>query len=297
MQLYRERDVPANDHERVFRYSRTSATVVYALLFGGAIALFANGVRQRIPPLEFFGLLLAVGVFLAKRFLVARFRPSNWLVRATDGGVYVKFRSYLNYHFSADDITVAFIPYREITAARVVRETVEKLDLSPRIDGSRSNRSASYQQRKTAELELSCDTTALAAALLEEDARPGPTEKRWYGSTSTRANHHPVMLEKSTRLRIVWECVPRIGRFIAALSSHVKVDATGIRIWSNEAIQELDRPALERQIAELARAGKMREARLQTRLHFAYDNAQTQQFIEQLLRKQSDAASVQRESA
>ena len=297
MQLYRERDVPANDHDRVFRYSRTRATVVYALLFGGAMALFSNGVRERVVPLQLLGLLGAALLFLAKRFLLARFRPSNWVVRATESGVYVKFRSYLNYHFSADDLTVAFIPYREITAARVVRETVEKLDLSTRIDGSRSNRAASYQRRATAELELSCDTTALAAAVLEEDARPGPSEKRWYGNTSTRANHHPVMLEKSTRLRIVWECVPRIGRFIAVLSSHVKVDVTGTRIWSSEDVQELDRPALERRIAELARAGKMREARLQTRLHFAYDNDETQQFIERLLRAQGDAVSGRRETA
>lgn len=297
MQLYRERDVPANEHDRVFRYSRTRAAIVYVLLFGGAIALFTTGVRERFLPLQFFGLLGAAVVFLAKRFLVARFRPSNWLVRATEGGVYVKFRSYLNYHFSADDVTVAFIPYREITAARVVRETVETLDVATRIDGSRSNRTASYQRRKTAELELSCDTTALGAALLEEEARPGPSEKRWYGSTSTRANHHPVMLEKSTRLRIVWECVPRIGRFIAVLSSHVKVDATGTRIWSNEDVQELDRPALERRITQLARAGKMREARLQTRLHFAYDNEQTSRFIEQLLRRQDDAPPPRRETA
>jgi hypothetical protein len=297
MQLYRERDVPANEHDRIFCYSRARAAIVYALLFGGAIALFANGVRQHFVPLELFGLIVAGGVVLAKRFVVARFRPSNWLVRATESGVYVKFRSYLNYHFSADDLTVAFIPYREITAARLVRETVEKFDLSTRIDGSRSNRTASYQRRKTAELELSCDTTALGAALLEEDARLGPSEKRWYGSTSTRANHHPVMLEKSTRLRIVWECVPPVGRFIAVLSSHVKVDATGVRIWSNQDVQELDRPALERRIAELARAGKMREARLQTRLHFAYDEDQTRQFIERLLRQGEGVASMRRETA
>jgi hypothetical protein len=173
MQLYRERDVPANDHERVFRYSRISATAVYALLFGGAIALFTTGVRERVVPLQFFGSLGAALLFLAKRFLVARFRPSNWLVRATESGVYVKFRSYLNYHFSADDLTVVFVPYREIIAARVVRETVERRDLRMRIDGSRSNRVASYQQRETAELDLSGDTSALAAALLEEDARPG----------------------------------------------------------------------------------------------------------------------------
>ena len=297
MQLLRERDVPANEHDRVFRYSRTFATIAYAALLAGPIALFTTGVRNHaILPLV-IAPLMAMLVFLSKRFLVARFQPSNWLVRATESGVYVKFRSYLNYHFSADDVAVVFIPYREITAARVVRETIEHLQRSTKIDGSRSNRVSSYQRRKTAELELSCDTSALAAALLEEGARPGPREKRWYGSTSMRANHHPVMLEKATRLRIVWECVPPIGRFFTALSSHVKVEATATRDWSYEAIQELDRPALERRIAELARAGKMREARLQTRLHFAYDSEETRRFIERLLQQPDDVAPPHRETA
>lgn len=297
MQLLRERDVPANEHDRVFRYSRLYASIAYALLFGGTIVLFAVSVRGRFVPLGLLAVVFAALVSLSKRFLVARFRPSNWLVRATESGVYVKFRSYLNYHFSADDLTVAFIPYREITAARVARESVEKLDLAMRLDGSRRNRVSSYQQRKTAELELSCDTTALTAAILEEGARPGPREKRWYGSTSTRANHQPVMVENATRLRIVWECVPRIAKFFAGLSSHVKVEASVRRGWSHEAIQELDRPALERRIAELARAGKMREARLQTRLHFAYDSDETRQFIERLLRQPDEAAAPRRETA
>src|SRR6476469_1400957 len=99
MQLYRERDVPANEHERVFRYSPASAAIVYSLLFGGAIALVATGVRQHFVPLEFFGVIGAAAVFLSRRFVVARFRPSIWLVTATESGVYVKFRSYLNYHF------------------------------------------------------------------------------------------------------------------------------------------------------------------------------------------------------
>lgn len=297
MQLLHERDVPNNEHDRVFRYSRMSASIAYAALFGATIALFAVGARNRVVMLQLFALLSVALLYLTKRFLVARFRPSNWLVRTTESGVYVKFRSYLNFHFSADDLTVVFVPYREITAARVVRETVARADLSRRIDGSRSNRVASYQLRETAELELSGDSSALAAALLEEDARPGPPEKRWYGSTSTRANHHPVMLENATRLRIGWECVPRIGRFFAALSSHVKVEASGTRTWSPQAIQELERPALERRIAELARAGKMAEARLLSRMQFGYNKDETSRLIERLLRQPNDAAAPRRESA
>ncbi len=290
MQLMRERDVPANDHDRVFRYSRLNATIGFALLFAGPAALFTIGVRGRVVLPEIIAIIAAGLVLLAKRFLVARFRPSNWLVRATESGVYVKFRSYLNYHFSADDVSVVFVPYREIAAARVVRETVERLGLTTRIDGPRANREYSYQRRKVAELELMGDTTALAAALLEESARPGPREKRWYGSTTVRVNHQPVMLEGTSRLRIVWECVPRIQKFVARLAPKVKVDATVSRDVSVAALQELDRASLERRIAELARAGRMREARLETRLHFAYDNKQTERFIERLLRDQIDVA-------
>ena len=296
MQLMRERDVPANDHDRVFRYSRFNATLAVALLLAGPVALFGTGVRHRtvLPQIIAIG---AVGlVLLAKRFLVARFRPSNWLVSTTESGVYVKFRSYLNYHFSADDVSVVFIPYREIATARVVRETIERPDVTTRLDGSRTNKYSSYQRRKVAELELTGDTRALAAALLEESARQGPREKRWYGSTTVRANHQPVMLEGASRIRIAWECVPGIQKFFSRLASKVKIEATASRDWSVEALQELDRPALERRIAELARAGRMREARLETRLHFAYDNEQTDRFIERLLRD-SSAVAPRRETA
>src|SRR5690349_2394258 len=72
------------------------------------------------------GYYIAAVVFLfldfMRRFITARFRFSNWLVRMNDSGVYVQFRSYLNYHLPAEDITVVFIPFGEIRSARLVKE-------------------------------------------------------------------------------------------------------------------------------------------------------------------------------
>ena len=34
-----------------------------------------------------------------RKIVSARFRPSNWLVRLPDHGLFIKFRSYLNGHF------------------------------------------------------------------------------------------------------------------------------------------------------------------------------------------------------
>jgi hypothetical protein len=49
-------------------------------------------------------------------------RPSNWLARVRNDGLFIQFRSYLNYHLPADALTVFFIPYQEIRSARLVRE-------------------------------------------------------------------------------------------------------------------------------------------------------------------------------
>ncbi len=65
MQLLRERDVPGNEYDRVFRYSRLNASVVYTLLLGGTLALFAAGVRGRVLPLELIALAFAAFLSLS----------------------------------------------------------------------------------------------------------------------------------------------------------------------------------------------------------------------------------------
>src|SRR5436305_11271268 len=126
MQLMKERDVPVAHNDRVYRYSRIRPLIAYGGIVGAFSALFINGVRHHAWPFEIIAAIGIGGLYLARRFLTARFRASNWLVRETDNGLYVHFRSYLNYHFSADNTTVAFIPYREISRARPGPATREK---------------------------------------------------------------------------------------------------------------------------------------------------------------------------
>ncbi len=40
--------------------------------------------------------------------------PSNWFLRMTGDGLYVKYRSFQNHGFPADTLSVVFIPKREI---------------------------------------------------------------------------------------------------------------------------------------------------------------------------------------
>jgi hypothetical protein len=210
MQLMKERDVPVAHSDRVYRSSRARALIAYAAILGAFSALFMNGVRHHAWPLEVIAGVCIVGLFLARRFLTARFRPSNWLVRETENGLYVHFRSYLNYHFPSDDLTVAFIPYREITRARPVRQRREKPELA-------NPGQVTVQTVHIAELSLTCETSQLAAQVAEECARSAPNERTWYGKTSVRYQDYPVTVN-GAKVRIVWQCVPRLRVFLGALT-------------------------------------------------------------------------------
>jgi hypothetical protein len=90
------------------------------------------------------------------------------------------------------------------------------------------------------------------------------------------------MLE-GDRLRIVWEeCAPGASVFLGALPPSVKIEESAARTVDYKELQELDRPALERRIGELARAGQMDRALLLTRVTFAYNNQQAQEFVDRL---------------
>ena len=216
MQLMRERDIPAKNNARVYTYARWHVVLVYVLLLGLAVGLFEIGVRNHVFFLKFLGALFGCFVFLGRRFLLARFRTSNWLARTDENGVYLKFRSYLNYHFPADELTVVFFPYREIRSAHRTRER--------RQTGMVGNDSRSVQVVTLVEIELTCDVGELRSVVRQENSRPGPTEKRWYGSSSSRANHCPLVVDERGRLHVLWECTPSAASFLTKLAPHAPVD-------------------------------------------------------------------------
>jgi hypothetical protein len=277
MQLMRERDVPVGNTDRVFRSSRARAAVVYLTMLAGISWLFVAGSRKHAIVLQVFASIGLIGAYLGRRFLLARFRPSNWLVRETENGLYLHFRSYLNYHFSPDDPTVAFIPYREISRTRRVRVTRAKPDLS-------NPRRTVYEILQVAEVDLTCDTSPLAAALSDERGRPAPAEKRWYGSSTTKINDYPVAVEGTT-VQVVWQCAPRISTFLAALvRRHIALDKPAARSTSSQTTIARRRADDEREIAELARSGQVRAAVAKAALVYMKEPVKAKQVIDALRR-------------
>ena len=203
-------DVAPAPGERVFRYSPARAVLGAALfaVAGGAllVAAPAGGPGWICDGI---GGLLLLGVVVTHQFVLARFLPSNWLVRLRDDGLYVQLRSYLNHRFPAGDPTVLVLPFEEVQSARLVRERMEV----------RTQHEVSEQRRRLIELAVSGDTTALAQALAAEVARqPGD-------GVSTVYRHYPVRLVSPSTIRIEWGVLPRAEALLDALSRRTAIAA------------------------------------------------------------------------
>src|SRR5690242_2066751 len=128
MRLLRLQDVEIGSNDRVFRHARLRALIVWLAGLAATTALFFKAYVGKWPLGYLFGSFLLLFVLLTRRFVTARFHPSNWLVRMNDIGIYIQYRSYLNYEFPAEDPSVTFLSFGEIASARLVKERVTTPD-------------------------------------------------------------------------------------------------------------------------------------------------------------------------
>jgi len=210
MRLLRLQDVEIGPRDRVFRHSRMRALIVWLAGFAATAAFIFNAYTRKWPPGYFFGSFLLLFVLLTLRMVTARFHPSNWLVRMNETGIYVQYRSYLNYQLPADDPSVVFLSLGEIASARLVKERVETPD-------SANPGATQTQYLRYIEIELSGDTALLADALQSERSEQAPLKKNWYGTSSTLYRDYPVTMTAPTFLRIRWDVVPGAHKFLDVL--------------------------------------------------------------------------------
>ena len=129
MRQLRLQDVEIGRNDRVFRHARVRALIVWLAGFAGATAFLLHAYTAKWPPGYFFGPFLLLFLLLTLKMVTARFHPSNWLVRMNETGIYVQYRSYLNYQLPADDPSVVFFFFGEIASARLIKERVETPDM------------------------------------------------------------------------------------------------------------------------------------------------------------------------
>jgi hypothetical protein len=275
-----EVNVTAGD--RVFYYSRIRAVllVIAVLCASGAFAVSAS--RSRSVLAYYVAGLLLFGLVLMRRYVTVRFRPSNWLIRMTDLGLFIQFRSYLNCHLPAEDLTVVFVPYDGIRSARLVRER----NKVPDTDGG-----TAVQTLRFVELELAGDPAPLAQALATELARPAPGEKRWYGSTSTLYKHYPVRMPYPPFLQVQWSIVPGPAAALEALRPYATIADPVLISQDHTHLKELTQSEQEERIRELDTQGKTIAAIYITRRLYGCGLTEAKKFVEGLRNRSGVGAS------
>jgi hypothetical protein len=219
MRLLRLQDVEIGANDRLFRHARLRALIVWLAGFAASTAFLLHAYTAKWPPGYFFGPFLLLFLLLTLRMVTARFHPSNWLVRVNETGIYVQYRSYLNYQLPANDPSVVFLSFGEIASARLIKERVETPDAA-------KPGATQTQYLRYVELELSGDPTPLAAALGAELGEQAPPEKRWYGTSSTLYRDYPVAMSGPASVRIHWDVVPGAQTFLDALRPYTVIADT-----------------------------------------------------------------------
>jgi len=218
MRVLRLQEVEFRRNDRVFRHSRLRALIAWLAGFAGSTDCFFEAYAHKWTVGYIFGALLLLFLLLSLRFVTARFHPSNWLVRMNETGIYVHYRSYLNYELSPDDPSVVFLSLGEIASARLIKERIETPDPA--------SRGTQTQFLHHVELQLSGDTAPLSDALQAERGESSPMQKHWYGTSSTLYRDYPATLTAPTLLRIHWDVVPRAGKFLDLLRPYTIIAET-----------------------------------------------------------------------
>jgi len=271
MRLMRLADVSIDQHDRVFRYSPFRALFVTLSIIcaSGGLALF--GWNRQAGLAYYLAGVLLLGLVVMSKFILARFQPSNWLVRLSDQGMFLQFRSYLNQHFPAHDLTVVFIPYIEIRSVRLVQERSN----FPYRDLDRPLAERSYvQRRRLVEIELTGDLSPLAQALAGESAkRP---------SSVTLYKHCPVRMTSPPFVQVEWGVVPGPDVLMDALRRFTNI-ASPVEVSHDYAnLEGLSREEQETRLLSLVEAGKSLDAVYVARRLYSSDLTQASAFVEGL---------------
>lgn len=271
MQLLTLADVPTGTGDRAFRYSRAWAIVVGVGAIAASAGLAAFG-WYRGAGLAYYGAaVIVVTLVILQKLVLARFRPSNWLLRLRDDGVYVQYRSYLNLALSGDDMTVVYLPFSEIRSVRRVdeRREVPCTDTDPQ-----GVVSTMVEAHRWLEIEVTSDSAPLTKALAaERGARP---------RRAALYQHYPVRLLSPAVLRVEWGVVPSVDAFIDAVRQRVAVAPPVTISESYAKLDELSAEEQEQRLRQLVEEGRTHTATYLVRMLHGCDLAQAVAFVEGL---------------
>ena len=258
--------------------------MIWVAALAGSLAMLISALLGKWKPGYIFGPGLLLFVLFTMGYVTARFHPSNWLVRMNDDGLYLQYRSYLNYDLPANDPSVVFLSFTEIASAHLLKERVESPD--PMKPGATQTQYLRY-----VELELSGETSSLLAALSKERGEKAPMKKRWYGSSSSVFyQDYPVTMTAPPFLRIRWDVHPHAKAFLEALRPYTVISDTVSMTHDFANLQSLSPDAQQEQLRELATRGQTITAIYTARKLYGCSLEEAKEMVEDLQRKSASGA-------
>lgn len=284
MKFYRLDEIPERPGEVIFRESRLNRAIIlclFVLLTAGALTFGILGTLHgpAAPFLSIIAYAVAAGLFIFAwafhRSFRASLRASNWLIRYGTDGLMIKFRSYMNHHFSQEDITAFFLPNSDIAWLRKTRELL----VVPNKGEGESTERWTYLDVKLSRPE----TADLEEHLKRERAREAPK----IGISRTKFHHYPVRLLPEGIIRLDWRgpsssIVPRIDDALKVLRFSLPVEREAF--IDERRGQVTDEKKMEAKIVELAERGKIIDATALARRRYGYDTKRAKEFVEELLK-------------
>lgn len=256
MRLYRQNDVPEDEHGLLCRQSRF-AGVVRLIIWCGVLAIpIVCGWHFGKPWLIWtFVAVAAVVVPMALIDLTAQFRTTNWLLRIGSDGVWINLRSYRDRDMVTDAPSVMHLDYAEIASVGRHTEsysTPSEMATSPGSYGAVGGSTA--WRDEFLEIHLNHDRTGeLKTALinLRYQAIPGQPSTR---PAPVRNGPSPLWLVSPAVLRVGWvsghgaAVLPRMASVLNRLESYVTATAPSRRDrpdWRNLTADETNELARE----------------------------------------------------
>jgi len=276
MQLMRLTDVPSTGRERIFYHSRFGAVAGGLLVLAVVFGLVVFGWAKSAWPAYLSAIVVFFCFLIFHQLILARFRPSNWLLRLNDDRMLIKFRSYLNDRFPQSDLTVVLLPFSELRSAKLVRERQELKDY-------RAHAGTTTKRRKYVELSVSGDCRQLAEELAKERERV----VKGKAIASARYEDFPVRVTESNQIQIDWAVVPRAQTLLDALSRHTLVYPAEASSKDFVNLEKLLREQQEARLRELAESGDKIGAVAVARPLYGYDLTQAKCFVDELIGKKA----------
>jgi hypothetical protein len=279
LEFLREDQAPATGAALVARERGWPSLIMFLVTTPIAVAaLAAPFVMSGVSGLEnviLYGLAVLIGLpmalmsWLSWRSFRATRRPSNWVLRAGDDGLYVKFRSPYNHHLPPDDPVVLLIPRSAVGWLRAHRRKSWWLGSEP---GHEHATRESYLEIKLKRQ----DTADLARRLAEE-------RQRRVGWT---AGHAPLRVLGEDLLRVEWHThrgslTPKIDQTIRFLARSYAINLPEASAQAKTA--ELDPAAQEARLLELVERGERIQAAKLARRLYGFDTTEAQRFVKGLV--------------